>query len=412
MACHAQTMAEGKKGVFMKINVSVIFGGRSVEHEVSIISAVQCINAIDKNKYDVTPIYISKNGIWYSGDALLEIKNYGNIDKLLSQCRKIIVVPNANENKILNYSSSIFRRKIFKTTNVFFPVMHGTHGEDGAMQGFFELMNIPYVGCNVLAAAICMDKIATKALAKEHNIPVIDYMYIPSQKWISDQDQFLNEVENKFSYPLMVKPANLGSSIGVNKVDNREEVINAIDEITKLSQRGALIEKYIKNLREINCSVLGDQEMTEASVCEEPISGSNLLSFQDKYLSGGQNSDASGMKGAKRKLPADIPDELRNEIQKLAQKIFVTFDCHGVVRMDFIYDQGDGKLYLNEINNIPGSLSFYLWNATGKTFSELTTQLIELAIKRSREKNNLIFTYDSNILKNFSGTKGIKNKLK
>lgn len=393
------------EGKVMKINLGVIFGGRSVEHEVSIISAIQAVNALDKAKYSIVPIYITKEGTWHTGEVLLEIENYKDINKLLSKCKKILISINSDENIILNYSSSIFRKGIIDRIDVAFPIIHGTHGEDGSLQGLFEIMKIPYVGCDVLSSAIGMNKIVTKKMLKSANLPIVDYIWFYSKEWLKDRESVIGRIEKELKYPVIVKPAALGSSIGVTKANNRNELEDAFD-IARNFCNQLLVEEMISNLKEINCSVLGDYENVEVSVCEEPISSSDILSFQDKYL-GSKNS--KGMSGALRKIPADIPQSMSDLIQDMAKQTFLLLNCHGVVRVDFLIDKGINKIFVNEINTIPGSLSFYLWEASGKSFTDLTTKLIELALKRKREKDNLIFSYDANILADYKGVKGLKN---
>ncbi len=390
----------------MKMKVGVIFGGKSVEHEVSIISALQTFHAIDRNEFDVIPIYISKNGQWFAGEKLTEIENFKRMDDLLAGCEKVLISANGDEHALFAYPKafSLFAKPLLEKIDVAFPVMHGTHGEDGAMQGLFELMNLPYVGCDVLASAIGMDKITQKMIFQAVGLPIVEYTWFYSRDWVKGGGEFIEQAEQMLTYPMIVKPAALGSSIGVAKAENREELEAAIDTVRGLCAR-VLIEQAVAPLQEINCSVLGDYEHVEASVCEEPVGSLNVLSFDDKYVSG----DASkGMSGAKRKIPAEIPDEMTEAIQKMAKSAFLTLNCHGVVRIDFMVNRDTERVYINEINTIPGSLSFYLWEASGKSFTQLTTDLINLALKRQREKNSLTFSYQSNILAGFSGAKGVK----
>ena len=390
----------------MKLNVAVIFGGRSVEHEVSIISAVQCINALDKDKYNAVPIYITKQGIWYTGDKLNKVENYCDVDKLLPQCDKIVISQNSDVGEIYRAKPAMFGSKLLTKIDVAFPVAHGTHGEDGVLQGFLELMNIPYVGCDVLSSAITMDKIVAQTLLRALNIPVLDSVWFYANEWLEDKEKILAQIL-RYPYPLIVKPANLGSSIGVSSVNNQTELEDAIELAISMSQR-ILIEPKVENLREINCAVLGDHELAEVSVCEEPIKGEAILSYQDKYCGNDKHAPRAGMSGAKRKVPADITENKAQAIQELAKKAFWGLNCSGVARIDFLLDQNTDQIYLCEVNTIPGSLSFYLWEPLGKSFTELTSRLIELALKKQRDKNNLVLSYNTNILRNFSGAKGIK----
>jgi len=393
----------------MKIKVGVIFGGRSVEHEVSIISAIQTINAIDKEKYDVIPLYISKEGTWYTGDRLNDIENFRDMDGLLAKCKKILLSINAGYNFLYGLPEkksvfNIFEKQIVNTIDVAFPVIHGTHGEDGALQGLLELLNIPYVGCDILSSAMGMDKIMTQALLDKHNLPVVKSRWFYSRNWIKENEKIKKKISDELNFPVVVKPSNIGSSIGVKMANNQDELDDAVEIAINFSKK-ILVEEAITNLREINCSVLGDYENVEVSVCEEPIRSSDFLSFSDKYITG---KNSKGMSGAKRELPANISENMSSEIKELAKKTFLLLDCCGVARIDFFIDNDKNKIFINEINTIPGSLSFYLWEATGKSFTELTSQLIQLALKRNREKNNLIFTYESNILAGFKGIKGMK----
>lgn len=389
----------------MKVRVGVFFGGRSVEHEVSIISALQAINAIDKDLYSVIPVYISKQGVWYTGDALFDVDNYRDMESLFAKCKKILVSHNAGENTIFNYPQGLFRKNILDQIDVAFPVMHGAHGEDGCLQGMFEIMNIPYAGPGVLASAVGMDKIAMKALFKDAGLPMVKDHWFYAKHWLQDQDKemIIAEVEKKVGYPVIVKPANLGSSVGITKAANREEFEDAVELARSFSER-ILVEEMIVKLREINCAVLGDYEHAEASVCEEPITAGDILSYQDKYLSGG---GGKGMSGTRRRIPAELPDSMTKEIQELAKKAFLALDLSGVCRIDFLIDEASSRIYVNECNTIPGSLAFYLWEPAGKSFTQLTTDLIKLALKKHREKENLVFSYESNILQG-KGLKGIK----
>ena len=388
----------------MKIRVGVIFGGRSVEHEVSIISAIQAINAIDAAEYDVIPIYISKDGNWYGGEALKEIENFKNQAQLLAQCKKILPSMNSGEHTLFNYPQNLFRKRVFEKIDVAVPVMHGTYGEDGILQGLLEMMNIPYVGCDVLSSAVGMDKITQKMVLKSVGLDCVEWTSFYSKEWLNERETVLERIEKALPYPVIVKPAALGSSIGVAKAENREELETAIETARTIAQR-ILVEEAIVELKEINCSVLGDYEHAEASVCEEPISSLEFLSFEDKYIS---DSSSKGMSGAKRKLPADLPENTAQEIQQMARRAFQALQCQGVIRVDFLLDTTREKIFVNEVNTIPGSLSFYLWEASGKSFKDLTGELITLALKRHREKNSLIFSYESNILAGYQGAKGLK----
>ncbi len=375
-----------------------------MEHEVSIISAVQTIHAIDAAEYDVIPVYISKDGSWYSGDVLKEIENFKNHSQLLAQCKRILPSVNSGEHTLFHYPQRLIQKRIFEKIDVVFPVMHGTYGEDGILQGVLEMMNIPYVGSDVLSSAVGMDKITQKMILKSAGLDSVKWTSLYGKEWLNDHHAVLERIEKALPYPLIVKPAALGSSIGVAKAENREDLETAIEMARAISQR-ILVEEAIVDLREINCSVLGDYEHAEVSVCEEPIGSPDLLSFEDKYIN---TSSHKGMSGAKRQLPADLPEESARVIQQMARQTFQALQCQGVIRVDFLLDTARDMIFVNEVNTIPGSLAFYLWEASGKSFKDLTSELIALALKRHREKNSLIFSYDSNILTGYRGTKSLK----
>jgi len=392
----------------MKINVGVFFGGRSVEHEVSVISALQAIASINKEKYEVIPVYIAKSGVWYTGDALLDIENFKDINKLLLEVKKLMIENDGNKKIMVKYPLSRFGNNILGSLDVAFPIIHGTNGEDGTLQGYFESIDLPYVGCDVLSSALGMDKVFAKKLLKDDGIPVVDCVWFYSTDWLKDKENLIAKIEAEIKYPLIVKPANTGSSVGVKKVDNRLELEDAVDLARSFSNK-IMAEVMVVNLREINCAVLGDYEHAEASVCEEPISGKDILTYQDKYMSNGaKESGSKGMSGASRQIPALLSEEMTKEIQKLALDSFRTLGCAGVSRIDFLVDKDTDKVYVNELNTIPGSLAFYLWEASGKKYSQLTEDLIKLALKKDREKQALMFTFDSNILAMQGGVKGSK----
>lgn len=386
----------------MKVRVGVFFGGRSVEHEVSVLSALQAIDAVDKEKYEVVPVYIAKTGLFYSGAALLDVNNYKDTAKLLADCRQIGIVNNANETVVVRYPLSRFSSNVVTTLDVAMPVLHGTNGEDGSMQGFFESVGLPYTGCDVLSSALGMDKIATKCVLLQAGLPVVKYAWFYALDWLKDQQAAIAKVEAAVPYPVIVKPADVGSSVGIKKAANRAEMEEAVELARNFSAK-ILIEELVVNMREINCSVLGDTDEAQPSVCEEPVGSAEILSYQDKYL----NKGGKGMSGAKRRVPADISPERTAEIQRYAVEAFRAIGCAGVVRIDFMIDQAADKVYVNELNTIPGSLSFYLWEATGVKFTALVDRLISLALKRKRERGTIMFSYDANIFA-LKGTGGFK----
>ncbi len=391
------------------INIGVFFGSNSVEHEISIITALQAIDYLKTiPNHKIIPIYVSKSGDMYTGDSLMDIDNFKDISSLMPTLTKISLAKDKGDVQIvrvLSNKQSIFKKSnpIIDTIHVAFPIFHGSFGEDGTFQGFFELLDIPYVGCDVLSSSNTMDKITSKLIMKELGIPVIDYYWMSADDWIQDMDNHIAQIEQKFDYPLIVKPANTGSSIGVSVAHNKDELIKSINMVRKFSNR-ILIEYMVQNLIEVNISVLGDSEHAEVSLIERPITEDEFLTFEDKYEN---TSKVEGMSSAKREIPANIPQNMKSEIEQIALKAFKVLDCSGVTRLDFIIDKTDNKIYLNELNTIPGSLSFYLWEPSGIPYPELLNRLLELAYSKHRRKKRLIFSNNTNILSGIS-LKGIK----
>lgn len=390
----------------MKIKVGVFFGGRSVEHEISIISAVQAMLAFDTEKYDVVPIYITKDNRFYTGDILKDIEQYKNLDNVIKNSQRIILQNIDGKVKLLSYPMKLFKKPEIDYIDVAFPVVHGTNVEDGTLEGFLHMLDVPYCGCDVLSSAVGMDKFAQKALLRAYNIPVLNAKCFDMKKYNRNEKDILNEIENEIEYPMIVKPVNLGSSVGIRKVHNREELEEAIDYGFEFSLR-VLVEHAVENLREINCSVLGDYENARPSTCEEPLNADEILSYQDKYLSG-EKSGSKGMSSTKRKLPADIPEEISEKIKGYAVDTFKALGCNGVVRIDFLMNDATKEIWVNEINTIPGSLSFYLWEATGVKFKELLDEVVSLGLKRKREEDTVNYSFDTNVLAGIKlgGTKG------
>ncbi|MCM1053962.1 MAG: D-alanine--D-alanine ligase [Bacteroides sp.] len=394
----------------MKIRVGVFFGGKSVEHEVSVISAIQAYNAFDREKYDVIPVYISKENEFYTGEDVGKIEEYRNIPALLKKSSRVIIVNEGGRTKLVRYPMKKFGDSTAAEIDVAFPVVHGTNVEDGALQGYFQTLNIPYAGCDVVSSAVGMDKYVMKAVLRDNGIPVLDCVTVNASEYAKNPDEVIFGIEEKIGLPAIVKPINLGSSVGIRIGRDREGLNEALDHAFTFSGR-VLVERAVTNLREINCSVCGDRDNAEASECEEPVGSDEILSFEDKYTSGGaKDTKSSGMASLKRKIPADISKEMREEIRELSVKAFQCLGCSGVSRIDFMIDADENKVYLNEINTIPGSLAFYLWEAVGVKYPQLLDKTVTLALKRERELKNLNFTFSSNILAEakLGGVKGGK----
>ena len=395
----------------MKINFAFFFGCRSVEHEVSIISAVQAMKSINKEKYNIIPVYVSKNGEMYTGEALFEIKNYRNIDALIKELNAVTFKRNGEKVVMAYEKSGLFASKKEIVVDVAFPVVHGTNCEDGTIQGFFEFLGLAYVGCDVLSSAVGMDKVVFKDVLKRSGLPVLDCVCFYAREFALEPEKIMAEIAEKIGFPLIVKPVNLGSSVGIKKVNSKEELYSALEYAAGFADK-ILAERAVTALREINCSVLGNTDECKASVCEEPFMNDEILSYEDKYLGGSKSSKggSKGMASLSRKVPADLTEEKSEEIRTLAENIFKTLGCNGVVRIDFIIDKDTDTVYANEINTIPGSLAFYLWEASGMKYTQLLDNMISLAFARKRNRENLNFSIDTNILAgvDLGGTKGSK----
>ena len=365
---------------------------------------MQAINAFDKDKYNIIPIYISKQGRWYTGDNLLEIRNYKDMKGITEKATEVFMRPEYGDYNLYRAKTSTFSKKnaVEATIDVVIPVLHGTNGEDGIFEGVLETIGIPFAGCNTLSSANGMDKITMKMILRESGIPVVDYAWCTDKQWFSERDRIIEDVEKRLGYPVIVKPANLGSSVGIGKARDREELIEKVDNACRFSSR-IIIEHMIEQLKEINCSVLGDADEHQSSVCEEPIKTGDFLSYEDKYM-GGQK----GMQASEKRIPAELSDEMSEKIRRMAGETFRVLSCHGVSRVDVMRDEKDNAVYVNEINTIPGSLSFYLWEATGIPFDKLMDRLVQLALKRHREIGRKTFSYDRNIFDLGPGLKGGK----
>ncbi len=389
----------------MKTTIGVFFGGRSTEHEISVISANQAINAIDKDKFDVVPVYITKQGKWYTGDALLEISNYRNTASLLEKCQEVYMKPIYGDYNLYKAKKPMFGSDVFARFDVVIPVLHGSNGEDGIFEGVLETIGIPYAGCSTLASANGMDKITMKMILQASGIPVVDYLWFTDRQWFEKRDELIADIEKKLGYPVIVKPANLGSSVGIGRAHDREDLIDKINTAEQYSSR-IIVEHMVDNLQEINCSVLGDCDDYQTSVLEEPIKSGEILSYTDKYMGGSKGK--TGMQSAQKRIPADLPESETARIKDLAGKTFAVLSCHGVSRVDMIIDRDNRNIYVNEINTIPGSLSFYLWEASGIKFDKLMERLVSLALKRKRDESTKTVSYDQNIFSMGGGVKGAK----
>ena len=387
----------------MKTKVAVLFGGKSTEHEVSVISGIQAYCALDTEKYDAVPVYISKNNEWYTGETIGDIKAYADLKSCLAAATRVLPVPTGDGKvDLLCYPFKKFGRSTVAQFEVAIPVVHGTNVEDGTLMGYLEMLGVPYASCDVTSSAIGMDKAVMKDVLKRAGVPVLDAYTFMGTDYIADSEAVIAHIEETIGYPVIVKPVNLGSSVGISKADDRDALVRALDTAIGYSPR-VLAERAVGNLREINCAVLGDSDEAIASVCEEPLNATDILTCEDKYMSGGKSGSKGGAKSAgmadlKRRCPAELPDGMTERVQEMAVATFKALGCLGVSRIDFLNDKETGELWVNEINTIPGSLAFYLWEAAGIPFAELLDRMIALAFKRQRQRDALTFSFETNLL--------------
>ena len=390
-----------------KKTILVAFGGASPEHEVSVLTAHQAISALDEYRYRILPLYITKSGRWFTGEALLDLKKFENLKSLEKATVPCTFIKNEYGQTLLQeLSSSIFSKKKTYKPDIVLTAFHGSGGENGAFQGVCETYNLPYTGSGIMGSAVGMDKVTAKKLCMAEDIPVVDSVDFYEADWTSNESGIIKNIES-LEYPVIVKPVHLGSSIGVKVARDSDSLITAIEEAFRYDAH-LLVEKVISPLLEINCSVLGTSQNNKTSVCERPLGKEELLSFSDKYMS---EEGAKGMASADRKIPADIPDDLAESIQSASQKIFTLLGCSGLARLDFLVDANSNQYYFNEINTIPGSFSFYLWKESDISFSELLDELIEIGFEEHQQKNRRVQSYETNLLsqKAVKGIKGLKN---
>ena len=390
----------------MKIKVGVIFGGETVEHEVSIISALQAIKNLDESKYEIIPIYISKDKTWYTGHILLDIETFKDFNNVKKYAKKVTLYKKENS-YLLQCTTGLFRKDI-TDIDVILPVVHGNNVEDGTLAGYLDTVGVPYVGSHVLGAALGQDKVAMKQIMASNDIPVVDYTWFFDNEYTEDKDKILKNIK-KVGYPVVVKPATLGSSVGITYVKSEKNIEEALETAISYDTK-VVVEKAVENLVEVNDSVLGSYEYQKVSPIEEVMGEDEILSYADKYLGNAKKtgSASKGMASTSRIIPARISDKLTNEIQDCSKKVFRIMNFSGVCRIDYLIDSKTQKFYVNEPNTIPGSLSFYLWKEAGMKYSDLLDEMIQIAIKEYKHKSKKVRSFDSNILEGFNGSKGCK----
>lgn len=384
-----------------KPNLAIIFGGRSVEHEVSILTGYQAIEMADRTKYDLTPVYIARDNVWYIGDELKELAFFRQDHPPLNRLTRVFPAPDAARGKLTLIEAApggLLKRPQTVELDIVIPATHGTFVEDGCLQGILEMANVPYAGSDVRSSAVGMDKLLTKSVLTIAGIPVLPYVELNGQQFDVDPKSVISRLETEIGYPIFVKPAILGSSVGVSRADDPEELYDALDLAFKFGAR-VLAEKALTGYTEINCSVI-DGDPPIPSVLEQPLTAEELLTFDEKYKGGGKKSGfkgGKGMAGQQRIIPADLTDDVTATIQQMAVQTFLTIGAGGVARIDFLIDDS-GTIFVNELNNIPGSFSFYLWEQMGRSFRELIDRMVETAKLRHKQRNRTTFAFEANLL--------------
>ena len=408
----------------MKQTLAFFFGGRSVEHDVSIVTGLQAMEYADTSRYEIVPVYLARDGKWYTGACLRDVSIYACFNPSACGAQQVRLSSTPGEGLLVKQVTTVqeggglFGKKESKTVveeraqkiDVAFLCMHGVHGEDGSLQGMLELSDIPYTSPSVGASAAGMDKALMKKVFAGCGFPMVPGLDFTRSAWQQDAQGWQKKLEETIGYPMYVKPARLGSSIGISCVKCAEELADAL-ELAFAYDRKVVVEKGVQEPMEINCSVLGYGRDCKASVCEKPKGWKEFLTFDDKYINGGKGK---GMQSASREIPAPIGEEMTQRIQQLACDIFAEMDCKGVVRIDFLVDQSDGALYVNEINTIQGSMAFYLWEPCGMSYTALIDELVRIALLAAEEKKANSYAYDSSILEKvqkgggLKGAKGVK----
>ncbi len=384
-------------------NIAIFFGGQSPEHEVSILTGVQAYHAFDTHVYKPIAVYVSREGQLYTGTHLAETKEYKNTESLLDKS-ELVQIKKASDGVYLTSKKTFGGREI--KIDCAFLAFHGGTGENGGFQGLCETLDLPYTGSDVLGSSLCMDKVIMKKILSEGSIPNSEYMVALEKDFSKDTKKLVTEIESELSYPLFIKPSNGGSSIGVSRAKNQQELENALELAFSFDAK-VLIEKEFEHDTEINISCFGlwNKEV-RLSVAEEVYSDSEFLDFENKYLKGSKSkktvtpSGSKGMASTQRKIPAQISTSLQARIEECARKAFIVLNCGGVARIDFLVDKKTDSFVLVEVNSIPGSLAFYLWEATGVPFTSLVHEMVNLAFERHEDKRKHTRTFTSNIFKN------------
>lgn len=391
-------------------NIGVFFGSSSPEHDVSIITGEFIISGLKKLGYEVTPIYLTKERKWLIGDELGKLQFFTgekNDLKAVESKYEYLLDLSETKGKMFFVKKGIFGKKI--EIDLAFPAFHGAYGEDGTIQGIFELIGVPYVGCNVLSSSLTLDKALTKAVYESANIKTTKYISFLKSDWENKKTEILSQANSELKFPVFVKPVHLGSSIGITKVKNKEgnELEFAIEAGLYYDDK-ILIEEGVENLMDVTCCVIGNNEL-QASELQESVFGSELFDFEEKYLKDGGAQLGNAQDGIV--IPARLDEKTTTEIKELSKKIYHLFGCSGISRVDYLYNKETKEYFANEINTLPGTLYHHLWKASGIEFEELIKKLIGFAEEKFEEKKKLNYVFDSVILKQLKSAKLGSKKL-
>ena len=380
----------------MKLNVGVIFGGKTVEHEVSIITAIQAMNHIDSDKYEITPIYITKENVWYSGGCLRYIDTFKDFDLIKKYAKKVNLVN--RDGRYILQGTKYFKREITEL-HLALPIMHGANAEDGSIQGYLNMIGIPYVGSNVYSSAVSQDKVFVKQILSTNNIPTTKFVWFGERYYRNKKEELFKQID-ELKYPLIIKPACLGSSVGIEMITRKEELDSTIERIFKYDSK-VIIEEKIEDLIEYNISVLLTKNGNITSEIEEVTTNKDIIEYGDKLALDESSNDSS----IKRECPANIKDSLRKEIELNALAVFKILNMRGTARIDFLYDNKKKMLYVDEVNSIPWCYAHHLWEAKNISYKELLNIILNDAIEQEVKCQGMIKTIDDRLIKNINTTK-------
>ncbi len=380
----------------MKLNVGVIFGGKSLEHEVSIITAIQAMNNIDTDKYEIIPIYIDRDLQMYTGGALRFIDTFKDMD-LLKRYTKRVSLINKDGRYIIQTNGLI--KKEVNELHLAFPIMHGANAEDGSIQGYLNMLGIPYVGSSIYSSVLAQDKVFMKQVMNANKIPVVKYVWFGERFYRNKKEELFKQID-ELKYPLIIKPATLGSSLGIEIIRRKEEIDSTIERAFKYDTK-IIIEEMIEDLTEYNCSVLLTKNGNITSEIEEITSNKEVIEFGDKVLMDDENEDSS----IKRVCPAKISEKLKHEIELNSLAVFKMLNMRGTARVDFLYDNKNKQLYVDEVNSIPWCFSHHLWEARNISYKELLSIMLEDAIAWEVKHQEMITSMDNKFISKLTNNK-------